>query len=328
MIRVVGTDPGTSSLDLLLLEDGAVAGQHRFTPGELRAHPEALSDVLAAWTPIDLIAGPSGYGLPLVRSEDFTEDHLDQMSLIRPNERGQSTGVEGFRSWVRSLILTGLPVIFLPGGIHLPTIPAHRKVSAVDMGTADKVAVAALALWFDSREGTRYDDATFAVVEIGTVFTSVMVVQSGRIVDAAAGSRGPIGLRSGGVWDGEVAYWKSPLSKQSLFRGGLDDLGLVGPAAFRESLTRHVAGLKAVTRFDRIYLSGQGLERSVVASLAREALDAVGRLMPLPSLPDAWVKHAAQGSALIADALAGGQFAPVADSLELRSARGTIWDAL
>ena len=37
-----------------------------------------------------------------------------------------------------------------------------------------------------------------------------------------------------------------------------------------------------------------------------------GRISPLPTLPGAWVKHAAQGSAILADALAGGRFAPVA----------------
>jgi predicted butyrate kinase (DUF1464 family) len=326
--RVVGTDPGTSSLDLLLLEDGAVAGQHRFAPEEMRARPAALESLLAGWAPIDLIAGPSGYGLPLVRGEALTEDQLDQMSLVRPEERDASTGVVGFRSWVRALLRTKLPVVFLPGGIHLATIPGHRKVAAVDMGTADKVAVAALALWSDSREGSRFDGATFAVVEVGSAFTAVLVVQHGRIVDASAGTNGPLGIRSGGAWDGEVAYWRCPLSKRDLFEGGLDDLGALGPAAFRESLSRTVAGLKAVTPFETIYLSGQGLIRSDVAGLVDRALGPLGRLVPLPSLPGAWVKHAAQGSALLADALAGGRFAPLAEALELRSARGTIWDAM
>jgi predicted butyrate kinase (DUF1464 family) len=326
--RVVGTDPGTSSLDLLLLEEGAVAGQHRFRPEHLRDRPESLGEMLAAWSPIDLVAGPSGYGLPLVRGEALTEDQLDQMSLVRPEERDSPSGVVGFRSWIRALIRTGLPVVFLPGGIHLPTIPAHRKAAAVDMGTADKIAVAALALWVDSRDNASFERSTFAVVEIGSAFTAVLVVQGGRIVDASAGTRGPIGLRSGGAWDGEVAYWRSPLSKQDLFRGGLDDLGPLGPAAFRESLVRHVAGLRAVTPFETLYLSGQGLDRPDVAGLAREALSSLGRLVLLSSLPGAWVKHAAQGSALIADALAGGRSTPLADALELRSARGTIWDSL
>ena len=118
-----------------------------------------------------------------------------------------------------------MPVVFLPGGIHLPTIPAHRKVNAVDWRHADKVAVAALALWFDRCQADGgFDRSTFAVVEIGSAFSAILVVAGGRLVDASAGTRGPIGLRSGGAWDGEVAYWRSPLSKEHLFRGGLVDL--------------------------------------------------------------------------------------------------------
>ena len=44
----------------------------------------------------------------------------------------------------------------------------------------------------------------------------------------------------------------------------------------------------------------------------------------LPSLPGAWVKQAAQGSALLADALAGGRFAAVLDSLRIAEATGSI----
>jgi predicted butyrate kinase (DUF1464 family) len=309
------------------LEDGRVVDQKRFRPADLQAEPQDLAAVLSSWRPIDLIAGPSGYGLPLVRGEALTEDDLDQMSLIRTDERGQSSGVIGFRSWVRELVKTGLPVVFLPGGFHLPTIPDHRKVNSVDLGTADKVAVAALALWFDSQQSGAFDRSTFAVIEIGSAFTAVLVVQNGRLVDAAAGTRGPIGVCSGGAWDGETAYWKSPLTKRDLFRGGLEDLGTLGPEAFRESLRKHTAGLQAVTPFARIYLSGEALNRPDVAGMASEALARLGSIESLPSLPGAWVKHAAQGSALLADALAGGQFGVLAESLEIRQARGSILDA-
>lgn len=328
MPRVVGTDPGTSSLDLVLLEDGRVDDQCRFTPEQLQGQPQLLGEALANWAPLDLIAGPSGYGLPLVSGAELTEDELDQMSLVRADERGEPAGVIGFRSWVRALIATALPVVFLPGGFHLPTIPPHRKANAVDLGTPDKIAVAALALWFDGQERGGCDRSTFAVVEIGSAFTAILVIQDGKLVDTSSGTRGPIGLRSGGAWDGEIACWQSPLSKRGLFRGGLDDLGPIGPDAFRESLTRQVAGLQAITPFERIYLSGRGLDRTEVAELAREALAPRGLLVALPFLDGAWVKHAAQGSALLADGLAGGSCAAVVQSLEIARASGSIWDAV
>jgi len=327
VVRVVGSDPGTSSLDLLMLVDGEVAQQTRLSPESLRDDPNRLVALLRGWEPIDLIAGPSGYGVPFVKAAEFEESHLELMSLVRPNDRNRDTGVVGFRSWVRSLVGSGLPVVFLPGGIHLATIPAHRKANAIDLGTADKVAVTALALWAHAaRSGAPYAEATFAVVEIGSAFSAVLVVERGRIVDASAGTRGPIGLRSSGAWDGEVAYWRSPLTKDDLFHGGLLDLGPVGPAAFRESLAKHVAGLRAVTPFEQIYLSGSGLERPDIAALVTEALTPLGAVAPLPSLPNAWVKHAAQGAALLAEGLAGGHHADLIASLELRGATGTALD--
>lgn len=327
MVRVVGSDPGTSSLDLLMLADGVVAHQARLSPESLREDPTRLLAILRSWEPIDLIAGPSGYGVPVVKGDQFQESDLELMSLVRPNDRKRDAGVIGFRSWVRSLAASGLPIVFLPGGVHLATIPAHRKANAIDMGTADKVAVTALALWSHAnRLGISYADSTFAVVELGSVFSAVLVVEHGRIVDAAAGTRGPIGLRSSGAWDGEVAYWRSPLVKDDLFRGGLLDLGPAGPAAFRESLRKHVAGLQAVTPFEQIYISGSAAERPDVAALVAEALNPLGAVAFVPSLPDAWVKHAAQGAALLAEGLAGGRNAALVASLDLLGATGTALD--
>jgi predicted butyrate kinase (DUF1464 family) len=328
VLRVVGSDPGTSSLDLLLLGDGAVIDQVRLRPEQFRKDPEVVSTLLARWSPLDLVAAPSGYGLPLVRGETFTEDHLEQMALIRPDERGRDSGVIGFRSWVRAFVRSGAPLVFLPGGFHLPTIPAHRKVGAVDLGTADKVAVTALSLWFDAIAVGGFDRSTFAVVEVGSAFTAILVVHQGQLVDASAGTRGPLGLRSGGAWDGEVAYWRGPLAKDDLFRGGLADLGAIGPEAYRESIRKHATALQAVTPFDQVYLSGRGLEQPEMIRLTADALAFFGRINPLPTLAGAWVKHAAQGSAILADALAGGRFAPVAESLRLADASGSVWDVV
>ncbi len=67
MVRVAGTDPGTSSLDLVVLDDGQVADQTRFDPAQLQADPHAATRWLLDRRPFDLVAGPSGYGLPLTR---------------------------------------------------------------------------------------------------------------------------------------------------------------------------------------------------------------------------------------------------------------------
>lgn len=326
MPRVVGTDPGTGSLDLLLLVDGEVADQARLSPD---ADPGDLLRLLDRWSPLDLVAGPSGYGLPLVRASEATESDLALMSLVREEERGRSLGVSGFSGWVAALAGSDLPVVFLPGGIHLPTIPRHRKIGVIDLGTADKVAVTAMALRLDAdAEGRPPSGSTFAAVEVGSAFSATLVVDRGAIVASSAGSAGPMGLRSSGAWDGESAYWLGPLSKQDLFRGGLDDLGEAGRPAFFESIRRHLAGLRELTPFGRIYLSGSAASRPDLASDLVDTLGRFGRVVPLGNLAGAWVKHAAQGSALLADGLAGGRNADLVASLRLREASGSVLDGL
>ncbi len=326
-MRVAGTDPGTSSLDLLILEDGAVADQHRIPAAELRADPAAAVRWLADRGPFDLIAGPSGYGLPLKRAQDCTDDDRALMALIRPDEAGRDQGVTGFKALLRALQSSDLPVLFLPGVIHLPTVPAWRKFNRIDLGTADKVCVAALAL--KPTGGSPW--VTTVVIELGSAFTACLVLDNGQIVDGVGGTSGPVGWRSGGAWDGEAAYWLSPLAKRDLFAGGAGDVldAAAGRRWFRESLVQTVAGLRAVTPFDRVVLSGRLLEdEPELAAEVTADLGQFGAVERLAGLPGAWVKHAAQGSAVIADGLAGGRSAAVVERLRLRDAAGTVLDWL
>src|SRR5205085_7675141 len=133
------------------------------------------------------------------------------------------------------------------GVIHLPTVPAHRKINRIDLGTPDKLCVAALA-----PEGFRG-----CVVELGTAFTACVVLDGGRVVDGVGGSGGPVGWASPGAWDGETAYLLSPLGKRDLFAGGARAVpnAVTGQTWFRESLVKAVAGLRAVTPFDDILFS-------------------------------------------------------------------------
>jgi predicted butyrate kinase (DUF1464 family) len=333
MIRVAGTDPGTSSLDLLVLQDGLVTDQCRFEPGQLQADPSLPVRWLRERGPYDLIAGPSGYGLPLIRAQACTDKDLSLLTLVRRDDSGRARqGVLGFSAVIRSLKDSGLPVVFLPGVIHLPTVPAYRKINRIDLGTADKLAVAALALdRFAARHQAELTDCNLCLVEIGTAFTACLVLSQGKVVDGVGGSSGPCGWQSGGSWDGEFAYLLSPLSKRDLFAGGV--LSQAQPADaqlyYRESLVKTIAGLRAVTGFDHLLLSGRLLETEPeFAELVRADLAKLAPVEQLESLPGAWVKQAAQGSALLADGLAGGSRAALVEHLSLRRSAGTVLDWL
>src|SRR5262249_27715485 len=153
---------------------------------------------------------------------------------------------------VEAFASSPLPAVFLPGVIHLPTVPAHRKINRIDLGTADKLAVVALALalW----GGDRPEGYTGCVVELGSAFTACVVIAGGQVVDGLGGTGGPIGWGSGGAWDGEVAYLLSPLGKGDLFTGGASGVSdrEMGSALLRESLLGAVAALHAVTPFTEV----------------------------------------------------------------------------
>ena len=115
----------------------------------------------------------------------------------------------------------GLPAVLLPGVIHLDTVPAHRKVNRVDMGTADKLCVAALGVWDQGRRlGLPPEDTAFVLLELGGFFTAALAVERGRIVDGIGGSAGGLGYRALGALDGEVAYALGRVRKSTLFTGG------------------------------------------------------------------------------------------------------------
>lgn len=339
MPRVAGCDPGTSALDVLVLDGGAVADQARFEPAQLRADPAAAVGWLAARGPFDLVAGPSGYGLPLVPAADCTDAQLALMSLVRPDEPA-ARGVAGFGAVARAFRDSGLPVVFLPGVVHLPTVPPHRKLNRIDLGTADKLCVAALAV-AQMGEGWA-GPGPVCVVELGTGFTAVLVVDgTGAVVDAAAGTGGPPGWGSGGAWDGEAAYLLGPLAKADLFAGGAAGLPSAEArrGAYLEGLVKAVGGLCGVfdpdDKFERVVLSGRlfAAEPGFVESLhLTEALAPFARygdsVRALGGLDGAWVKEAAQGAAVLADGLAGGPWGWVADRLRLRQASGTALDHL
>jgi predicted butyrate kinase (DUF1464 family) len=333
MPRVVGIDPGTVSIDLCGLADGELVLDRAIPTADAVADPAAFAELLCAGGTPDMICGLSGYGLPLVRAAEAGEDDLRLAFLAAKGEKG---GIGGLRQLVRALADRGLPVVLLPGVIHLDTVPPHRKVNRIDLGTADKLCAAALAI---AEESTRLEgdvkDVAFILLELGGAFTSAIAVQDGQVVDGIGGSSGPIGWQSSGALDGEVAFLAGHITKGLVFHGGVStvaeanrDLPGVGFDAFVEGAVKAVRQLRVSAPLaDTILLSGRIASDPAVREKLALALRDVGTLRAL----DGFARHAkqgAQGAALIADGLAGGRFAPLVDHMRIRHASGTVLDHL
>lgn len=343
MPRVLGIDPGTLSIDVCGLDGGRIFLDESVPASQADAANTLIALIERAGD-VDLVLGPSGYGLPLVPIEDVRDDDLTLAFL--PSSTG-STGIGGLRTLIRRLREARLPVVFAPGVIHLATVPSHRKVNRIDLGTADKVCAAALAIHDQAaRLGIGPDATALILVELGGAFTAVLAVADGGIIDGVGGSSGPLGYRAGGALDGEVACLMDGVEKGAVFSGGvadiagepelppeafaerMDDRAAAARAAFIEGIVKTVAAeLTLFERTPEIVISGRlsripGFYQPVAAALAP-----FGPVRCVRSITR-HTKEAAQGAALLADGLAGGANAPLVQALRLREATGTALDHL
>jgi predicted butyrate kinase (DUF1464 family) len=360
--RVLGFDPGTVSTDFCAFEGGRLANAGSVPTGLLANDPRALLEAIRPLGPFDLIAAPSGYGLPFLSGDRVGERELRLAFLAPP---GESTGILGIRRAAAALMEAGQPLVFLPGVVHLPSVPAYRKANRVDMGTADKVCAAALAVAAEARRrAAEPSQVSLLLVELGGAFSAALAVEAGEIVDGVGGSSGPLGYRAVGALDGEAAVLAGTVEKSAIFTGGAawiarephvdpaewearsrrEPDGAAGLAreAYLESLVKAVVALRtSAPSADVVALSGR-LAR--LPHLAEELAARLGRVAPglevrTPQPPEAVADapdvriavgalDAALGAALLADGLAGGIHAPLARALRVAESSGGVLDHL
>jgi predicted butyrate kinase (DUF1464 family) len=340
---VAGIDPGTVSIDVCALAGGEPLLDESFRSSDLALDSSPLVDALKAQGPLDLVLGPAGYGLPLVPGERVGEHELGLMLLVRSDEAGARAGVGGMRAMIRALIGAGLPLVFGPGAIHLPTVPDHRKWNRIDLGTADKVCSAALCIADQAeRLGLAYEETSLIMLELGGAFSAALAIDGGQIVDGLGGSCAPIGARSCGALDAEVAYLLgAALPKETVFSGGaLDPRGELdlSPAALRSDPALQEGWLAleegAVKAALALTASVPSPREILVAGRLADAPGLVkalaGRLARVAPVAAAGARGgtAARGAAVLADGLVGGRYAALVERLRLREASGTPLDNL
>jgi predicted butyrate kinase (DUF1464 family) len=333
MTRVVGIDPGTMSIDVCGIADGRLYLDRSWPTEEALAHPDDFIKLLTEAGSPDLIAGPSGYGLPLLSSAKATDDDLRLAFLAAPDEPG---GIGGLRRFAQRLGASGLPVVYTPGVIHLDTVPDHRKLNRVDLGTADKLCAAALGIWDNcERRSLSPKQVSFILIELGGAFTAAVAVERGQVVDGIGGTSGPIGWRAAGALDGEVAFLAGHVSKAALFQGGIASLMEREPGRVAVGIEAYVEGaMKAVRQLrcsapsaEEILLSGRKAEEPEILSRLAAALADIGPARLLRGFAMN-AKQGAQGAALLAEGLSGGRHAHLVDRMRIREARGTVLDHL
>jgi predicted butyrate kinase (DUF1464 family) len=229
-----------------------------------------------------------------------------------------------------------LPVVYVPGVIHLDTVPQHRKLNRIDLGTADKVCAAVLAIQGQcARLRREPQDVSFILIEMGGAFTAGVCVERGQITDGVGGTSGPIGWRAAGALDAEVAFLAGDITKAAVFQGGISSLLDRAPSLRPLAIDAYVEGIVKTVRHlrcsapsaDEILLSGRNAADAQVRSRIAAQLTDVGPVRLLTGSAE-YAKQGAEGAALLADGLAGGTTRHLVDRLRIRQARGSVLDNL
>ncbi|MFN3475973.1 MAG: DUF1464 family protein [Candidatus Methylomirabilales bacterium] len=310
----LGIDLGTRSWKAALLREGEILELRQFEGSEEVRHYLLAKAADYPRLPIVL---PSGFGIPLKRIQEVNDQDLFEMALRRekPKERGLSQFLSDLRS-------SDLHAYCIPAVKLLPSIPVHRKVNKVDMGTSDKLCSVA---FFEKRlldQGKTLEEMDFLALEVGEAFRAIVVVKGGKIVDGLGGTAGGIGPRSRGSIDGELAYLSEWKEKALIYSGGALDIeerfGGYGKEAFWEALEKELYMLLGFYRIETILLAGRR---------KGEVLDQLGRSYCMEALSQEGEGfEAALGAALLANGIAGGQYEPLVVHLGLKEAKERVLD--
>ena len=358
-MRALGVDPGTRSFDLVVVEEDRVVWEKSIDTVEVANNPEVLIKAIEEAGDVDVIAGPSGYGVPVTRNDEIIDPWKFALRvLLLTTEHDLKVGIEkgevGIKVYealakvVVKLWEKKLPVVYIPSAILLPTIATHRKINKLDMGTADKMAIAVLGVYDQAeRLGVDYNDVSFILVEMGFGYNAVLAVDKGRIIDGFGGTLVSTGFLTIGPIDAELAVMAREWSRSDVFHGGVSDACKTlsidevldkhrrgeepCSSAFEAMLDSLVKAVKALTRTlpkpKEILLSGRYSRHPVLRKMVAEELAEIAPVVQLRGLPGARIsKEAAQGYAIVGEGLAGGVFKKLIDHMRINEARGTVLD--
>ncbi|MCS7139362.1 MAG: DUF1464 family protein [Candidatus Nezhaarchaeota archaeon] len=358
MVKVLGVDPGTFSFDICGLENGEVFYEKVIPTPEIAKRPESLIEGLEEAGKVDLITGPSGYGVKITHLKDVKDPEafaLNDLLLVRPEDvekalkRGD-LGIMVYQAMVKATIemkRRNMPICFIPAVVHLPTVPWYRKINKIDMGTADKMCIAVLGVYDQSRRlGLNYSEVSFILVEMGFGYNAVIGVEGGRIVDGIGGTMGHMGFLTAGGLDAELVQLVGNWEKSDIFTGGIstvakvqlpeqlverakwDEVCRAMMEAMVEGIEKMVASMMVSVRKPReILLSGRLTRINEIERMVKERLSRYGEVRQVGWLKGAkTVKEAAQGYAMVADGLAGGVFKKLIEWMRIPEASGTSLD--
>jgi len=367
MVKAIGIDPGTKSIDIFGFDDETekILIDKSIPRDEFTKNPKIILNILRNLTnstgKIDLIVGPSGYGITPKRAIETEDSEILMATFVSESDVKRRLRIMGIRELMFLMKkASDLNIWFTPGVIHLPTVPRFRKAGKIDIGTADKLFSVILAMKDQAETlNINYSETSFILVEIGFAYTSAMVVEKGAVVDGIGGTSGNLGYLGMGTMDGELAYAISnslgDFSRMILFSGGAASLAELDPfsmdiedfinksdmnkkiksayEAFLEAIVKNVFSLIVSMKEtpNEILLSGRFLrvnafKKDIISKLIKSTKSFSINEIRTVQKQSAKVKEASQGAAILANGIAGGKYRNIVENLRILEAEGTIFD--
>jgi len=219
-----GIDAGSQTFGYAILDKGLrITALREFTSYYVQRNPKELINEVLKYKPIS-IALPSGHGICGKDFNSLSQEDLAFSLIANPNAEGP------LRNFLRlAKLYKHLNVLTIPSVIQLKSIPKYRKYNKIDMGTSDKVASAiAVIHYVSSSLRIEPKEVNAILLELGSYFSSILVIKNGKIVNSYSGTSGLKGFMCPGPIDGEVAYLFSKyykITKKTIYEKGKIDEG-------------------------------------------------------------------------------------------------------
>jgi predicted butyrate kinase (DUF1464 family) len=281
----------------------------------LRAAGEVweVVDELLALHPAAPIVLPSGLGVPLTRAADLMDQDIAEIALDLDGRAADDLGAFLVEARRRALRAFCIPAVKL-----LPSVPIHRKVNRLDLGSAGALCAAAWIIHAATAQGSGSAFCGWVLVHATHAGTCLLAIRAGRIVDGTGNLAPDTGRISGRTLEALLRRTAHPGSARPRVRSSWPPGTLV--EAEREMLAQAALGL----------LRFHDLPHAVVIGDRRaEAEHLLGGCVPLATSPAVGAGfEAALGAAVIAAGLTGGPSAGLVQHLGLREVRERALDWL
>ena len=305
----LGVDFDTTAWRVAAWDEDRAADLHTFGSAE---ELWEFVDVLRSVHPATPLVLPSGFGVPLTRVAEIMDQDIFEMTLER---RWQSTDTLG--RFLAEARRRALRAYCIPAVKLLPSVPPHRKLNRVDLGTSDVLCAAVWAIHCLSSADHPRSTCDFVLLHTRPGARSLLVVRAGQVVDGIGANAGHPEL---GQSEPLCGLASQPAHDRTVSRatGTSDHVAGYSQEACCEALQKQVFGLLGFHKLSRVILTG--VRRAEISQTLKEQL-------PIASLPtplDGF--EPALGAAIVAAGLTGGPSDKLVEHLGLREARERVLD--